>query len=125
VSTVPPSRPLRRTSVALIGGFRADGRVALGDRLVRVSAIGGMDLDLTDATFEAPRVTIVKVSLIGGLKLRVPTGARVEVHGFALGGRTVESGPAGRGPGDAVADAPTIVVHAWGVLGGVKVRRAA
>jgi hypothetical protein len=125
VSTAPPSRPLRRTSVALIGGFRAGGRVTLGDRLVRVSAIGGMDLDLTEATFEAPRTTIVKVALIGGLKLRVPAAARVEVHGFAIGGRTVEDGAAGRGPGEPGAEAPTIVVHAWGVIGGVKVRRAA
>jgi hypothetical protein len=125
VSAAPPTQPLRRTGVALIGGFRTGGRVRVGDRMVRVSAIGGMDLDLTEATFEAPRLTVVKVSLIGGLKLRVPAGARVEVHGFAIGGRTVESGPAGRGPGEADAQAPTIVVHAWGVIGGVKVRRAA
>jgi hypothetical protein len=123
MSAAPPSQPLRRTGVALIGGFRASGRVSLGDRLVRVSAIGGMDLDLTDATFEAPRLTIVKVSLIGGLKLRVPAGARVEIHGFAIGGRTVESGPTGGGTEVAGAEAPTIVVHAWGIIGGVKVRR--
>jgi hypothetical protein len=119
-----PSRPLRRTSVALIGGFRAGGRLRLGDRLVRIAAIGGMDLDLTEAEFEAPRVTIVKVALIGGMKLRVPPGARVEVHGFALGGRTVESGPAGRGPGEPGDEAPTIVVHSWAFIGGTKVRRA-
>jgi hypothetical protein len=115
----------RRTSVALIGGYRAGGRLRLGDRLTRVAAIGGMDLDLADATFDSPRLTIVKVSLIGGLKLRVPAGARVEVHGFALGGRTVESGPASRGAddGEPGADAPTIVVHSWGVIGGTKVRR--
>jgi hypothetical protein len=113
----------RRTSVALIGGYHAGGRLRLGDRLSRVAAIGGMDLDLADATFDSPRLTIVKVSLIGGLKLRVPAGARVEVHGFALGGRTVESGPAGRGPGEPETDAPTIVVHSWGVIGGTKVRR--
>jgi hypothetical protein len=121
--TAHASTPLRRTSVALIGGFRAAGRLRLGDRLVRIAAIGGVDLDLADAEFEAPRLTIVKVSLIGGLKLRVPAGARVEVHGFALGGRTVESGGADPGPGTAPSAAPTIVVHAYGLIGGIKVRR--
>jgi hypothetical protein len=113
----------RRTSVALIGGFRASGRLRLGDRLTRIAAIGGMDLDLADAEFDAPRLTIVKVSLIGGMKLRVPAGARVEVHGFALGGRSVESGPTGPGGGEPIADAPTIVVHSYAIIGGTKVRR--
>jgi hypothetical protein len=113
----------RRVSVALIGGYRAGGRLRLGDRLVRIAAIGGMDLDLTDAAFDSPRLTIVKVALVGGLKLRVPPDARVEVHGFALGGRTVESGPAGGG-GEPDGAGPTIVVHAWGIVGGTKVRRS-
>jgi hypothetical protein len=113
----------RRTSVALIGGFRAGGRLRLGDRLVRVAAIGGVDLDLTDAEFDAPRLTIVKVSLIGGTKVRVPAGARVEVHGFALGGRTVDDGGAGADTAAGPAAAPTIVIHSYGIIGGTKVRR--
>jgi hypothetical protein len=115
--------PLRRITVALIGGFRAAGPLRLGDRLVRIAAIGGIDLDLTDAAFEAPRLTIVKVSLIGGMKLRVPAGARVEVHGLALGGRTIESGGDAPDAGTTLPDAPTIVVHSYGIIGGTKVRR--
>jgi hypothetical protein len=119
-----PTTAPRRTSVALIGGYRAGGRLRLGDRLTRVAAIGGMDLDLAEATFAAPTLTIVKVSLIGGLKLRVPASARVEVHGLAISGRTVESGPAGAGADEPSTGSPTIVVHSWGILGGTKVRRA-
>ncbi len=123
VSADDQARPARRFSVALLGGLRAGGRLRLGDRLVRIAVIGGVNLDLSEAEFEAPRLTIVKVSLIGGMKLRVPAGARVEVHGIAIGGRTVESGaPAGAGASGA-ADGPTIVVHAYGIIGGVRVRR--
>ncbi|HJZ36477.1 MAG TPA: hypothetical protein VJ204_09420 [Solirubrobacterales bacterium] len=108
--------PLRRTSVALMGGLRASGRVRVEDRIVRVTTLGGMDLDLGEAEFTAPRVTIVKVSLIGGVELTVPANARVTVHGLSIGGRDVEPKPAD-------ATGPEIVVHNYGLLGGVKVTR--
>jgi hypothetical protein len=113
-------RPLRRLGMALIGGFRASGRLRATDRLVRLSLIGGVDLDLTEADFTAPRFTIVKVSLIGGVDLRVPSEARITVHGFAIGGRDLARGNPPR-----AAAGPKIVVYAYGILGGVKVRRCA
>ena len=108
--------PLRRTSVALMGGLRASGQVRVEDRIVRVTTLGGMDLDLSEAEFTAPRVTIVKVSLIGGVELTVPADARVTVHGVSFGGREVE-------PPTPDATGPEIVVHNYGLLGGVKVTR--
>lgn len=110
-----PRRP-RRFSVALLGGLRLDGPLRLGDRLVRLSLIGGVDLDLTEAELTAPRLTIVKVSLIGGAEIRVPGDARVEVHGLAIGGRRIE-------PAVGATSGPEIVVHAWGIIGGVKILR--
>ena len=92
-ATAPKS--LRRFGLALLGGFRASGRIELGDRLTRVSLIGGIDLDLSEATFAAPRLTIVKISLIGGVDLVVPADAAVEIE-----------------------------VRSVGLLGGVKLRRA-
>jgi hypothetical protein len=112
------ARPLRRLGIAPLGGFRAAGPLRLRDRLVRLSLIGGVDLDLTEAEFTAPRFTIVKVSLIGGVDLCVPTEARVLVRGFAIGGRDLARGNPPRGVG------PKIVVYAYGILGGIKVRRA-
>jgi hypothetical protein len=106
-----------RLGLALLGGYRASGRLRLSDRLTRVSLLGGVDLDLTDAEFTANHFTLVKVSLLGGVDLRVPAGARVEVHGFSIGGRDVVGGTGAPG-------APEIVIHSWGILGGVKVRSA-
>jgi hypothetical protein len=108
--------PLRPTSVALMGGLRASGRVRVEDRIVRVTTLGGMDLDLSEAEFTTPRVTIVKVSLIGGVELTVPADARVRVQGLSIGGRNLEPAPPGAGGAE-------IVVHNYGLLGGVKVTR--
>jgi hypothetical protein len=109
--------PLRRFSVALIGGLRAGGRIRVEDRVVTVTTLGGIDLDLAEAEFTAPRITIVKVSLLGGVELTVPADARIKVHGLSIGGRHIDPAPAG-------ATGPEIVVHNYGLLGGVKVRRA-
>jgi hypothetical protein len=104
-----------RLGLALLGGYRASGRLRLSDRLTRISLLGGVDLDLTEAEFTANRFTLIKVSLLGGVDLRVPAGARVEVHGLSIGGRDL--------PHDAgKPDAPQIAIHSWGILGSVKVR---
>ena len=104
-----------RLGVALLGGYRASGRLRLSDRLTRISLLGGVDLDLGQAEFTANRFTLVKVSLLGGVDLRVPAGARVEVHGLSIGGRDLPAGPG-------EPDAPQIIIHSYGILGGVKVR---
>jgi hypothetical protein len=112
------TKSLRRFSVALLGGLRIEGKPRLGDRLVRIAVIGGMDLDLAGAEFVGGKLTIVKVSLIGGLSLRVPADARITVHGFAIGGRSVERGSGGDSP-----TGPQISIWSFGILGGTKVRR--
>jgi hypothetical protein len=109
----------KNTTVALLGGTRMDGQLTLGTRLTHAAAIGGMDLDLRDAHLPAEGVTITKVSLVGGVSLVVAPDVRVEVSGFTLiGGKDVERRP------DLPADAPVVRVHAYGLVGGVRVRVA-
>jgi predicted membrane protein len=88
-------------------------------RVVVLSLVGGARLDLSQAELAAKEVTLTKVSLVGGTRLRVPPGVRVEVSGFSLvGGTRVEAGPK-PGPG-----APTVHVRAFSLVGGVRVRRS-
>jgi hypothetical protein len=110
------ARPLQRTSVSLMGGLRAKGRLRVEDRVVRVTTLGGIDLDLSEAGFAGPGLTIVKVSLLGGVELTVPADARVVVRSLSIGGTNVE-------PGAGEAGGAEIVVHNYGILGGVKIRR--
>ncbi|MFG2265747.1 hypothetical protein [Streptomyces sp. NPDC048720] len=63
-----------------------------------------------------PRKTDVRVSLIGGVSLRVARDVRGQVHGLRLGG-VQDEGPSEPG-------GPTVRIDAWGLLGGVTVRRA-
>ncbi|GAB2854463.1 hypothetical protein GCM10027176_66250 [Actinoallomurus bryophytorum] len=103
--------------LSLLGGLDRRGRWETRDRTVSVAAVGGADLDLTEAVIPDGGTTVVKVSLAGGLKLVVPAGTDVQVQGFNLiGRRRVEEGEVAPG-------APVVRVHAYGIVGGVNVRR--
>jgi hypothetical protein len=51
---------------------------------VHIALLGGMDLDFPSAELSSAQVDIVKVSLLGGVRLVVPADVRVEVSGFVL-----------------------------------------
>jgi Cell wall-active antibiotics response 4TMS YvqF len=105
--------------VALLGGLAREGRWQTRRRTVSVAIVGGADLDLTEAVIPDEGTAVVKVSLVGGLKLAVPAGVDVRVKGFSLiGRRRIEEGEVAPG-------APVVNVHAYGIIGGVKVRRTA
>lgn len=102
--------------VRLIGGHRLAG-AAFHERTVTASLIGGADIDLTDVDIpDGAELQITKLSLIGGVSLEVPHNVRVYVRGLRLGG-VRDDGPSEPG-------GPTVRVDAWGLIGGVSIRRA-
>jgi DUF1707 SHOCT-like domain len=104
--------------VSPIGGLRVSGPWRMAQHEIVVSLVGGARLDLSQAELAAPEVTLTKVSLVGGVRIGVPTGIRVEVSGFSLvGGTRVERGPE---PG---LGAPTVHVRAFSLVGGVRIWR--
>ena len=58
--------------VALLGGYRRRGAWQVPARTIAISPVGGIDLDLTEATLPEGGATVIKVSLVGGVKLKVP-----------------------------------------------------
>ena len=109
---------LRKTDVkvSLLGGHRLKG-ATLHERTVTASLIGGADVDLTDIDIpDGAELRITKLSLIGGVSLKVRPDVRVEVRGLRLGG-VKDDGPSEPG-------GPTVRIDAWGLLGGVTVHRA-
>ena len=87
--------------------------------MIVASIVGGTWLDLSEAQLAAPEVTLTTVSLVGGTRIMVPPGIRVEASGFSLvGGTRVEGGPE-PGPG-----APTVYIRAFSLVGGVRIQRS-
>ncbi|RKS80272.1 hypothetical protein CLV35_0698 [Motilibacter peucedani] len=102
--------------LALLGGLRRSGTWEVPPRLQVFAAVGGADLDLTQATLP-PVTEITKISLVGGLRVRVPAHVRVEVEGFSLVGPRPSS-PVGPAAGP---DVPVVRLRAYGAFGGVAV----
>ncbi len=105
--------------VSPVGGLRVYGPWRMDRHVIVVSLVGGARFDLSEAQLAAPEVTLTKVSLVGGTRITVPPGIRVEASGFSLvGGTRVEGGPE-PGPG-----APTVHIRAFSLVGGIRIRRS-
>ena len=108
----------RSWHLRLLGGMKRAGGWEVPADTVAISLVGGVNLDLADAEIGTPEVTITKVSPVGGVRLVVPRQMNVVVTGFNLfGGTHVE-------PGVSAAGAPTLRINAFGIFGGVDVRRS-
>ncbi len=104
--------------ISPIGGLRVSGPWRMDRHVIVISIVGGTWLDLSQAQLAAPEVTLTKVSLVGGLRVAVPPGIRVEVSGVHLiGGTRIQARPE-PGPG-----APTVHIRAFSLVGGVRIRR--
>lgn len=109
-----------RWLVGIMGGMDRKGRWRVARRCWVVNIMGGCDLDLRAATVEDHDTDIVVFSLMGGSDIVVPEGLDVDLGGFAImGGNSLES------PGPApAADAPTVRVRAYSLMGGTDVKTA-
>jgi hypothetical protein len=113
-TSAPPS-----WHISPVGGLRINGPWRMDRHVIVVSIVGGARLDLSEAQLAAPEVTLTKVSLVGGTRVTVPPGVRVEVSGFRLIGGTRVEGGSEPGPG-----APTINIRAFSLVGGVRIYRS-
>lgn len=120
---VPPARKQRRWSVALMGGCERRGRWRPAPHSVAVSVMGGIGLDLRDATIEGDELVITAFAVMGSVVVVVPEGVEVDLSGFALmGANEHRPGEAPVRPGT-----PILRVRAFSLMGEVtvKVRRDA
>jgi hypothetical protein len=106
-------------NIAPIGGIRHRGHWRVPRHTVAIGVLGGVDVDLGEAELAAPEVMITKVSVIGGVSVRVPPGMSVEVSNFSiLGGRNVNLG------GPIAPNAPVLRIRSFSIIGGVNVRES-
>ncbi len=110
--------PTSHTAVAIMGGFSRKGDWVVPKQFTAVAIMGGGEIDMRQARFADPVVTINVVALMGGVEITVPEDATVRVNGIGLMGG-FDHGSSGNGaPGG-----PTIVVNGVAIMGGVDVKR--
>jgi hypothetical protein len=101
-----------------MGGFSRKGDWVVPKQFTAVAIMGGGEIDLREARFAEPEVTINAVTVMGGIEITVPQDATVRVNGIGLMGG-FDHGSSGTGaPGG-----PTIVINGVAIMGGVDVRR--
>jgi hypothetical protein len=105
-------------SLAIMSGTRRAGPWVVPPTYLAFALMGGVELDLRQARFSQPEVTIRAFAFMGGVSIIVSDDAEVEVSGFGLMGGVdhQSSGPAAPG-------APRVRVIGYALMGGVDVRR--
>ncbi|MGA3154011.1 MAG: DUF1707 domain-containing protein [Streptosporangiaceae bacterium] len=110
--------PGTRFSLAIMSGATRRGPWVVPPAYVAVAIMGGVTLDLRDARFSQPEVTISAFALMGGIEIIAPEDIEVDVAGIGLmGGFDHSAG----GPG--IPGAPRLKVIGLAVMGGVDVKR--
>ena len=108
-----------RQIISVMGGQDRRGRWRVAPRCLVLSIMGGADLDLRDAELSGPVTRIRVLSIMGGCKIRVPSGVDVQVSRFALmGGHDVKLDAGAPPPG-----APVIRLRMFALMGGGNVRQ--
>ena len=83
-----------------MGGATRDGKWVVPAKFQAIAIMGGIELDLTSASFAAPEATIEAYALMGGVEITVPPDITVVVHGGAFmggfGDSVHQQGPARR-----------------------------
>jgi DUF1707 SHOCT-like domain/Cell wall-active antibiotics response LiaF, C-terminal len=110
--------PRSTFSVAVMSGARRTGRWVVPRTYVGVAVMGGIELDLREAQFAEPEVTIHAYTVMGGIEITVPEDVEVDVSGFAFMGGFDHNAS---GPG--LPGAPRVRVLGFAFMGGVEVRR--
>ncbi len=111
--------PRFKLSLAILGGASRDGRWVVPPEYTAVATLGGIKLDMRDATFAEAETTIKAFAVMGGMEITVPEDAEVEVGAFGVMGG-VDHGA--EGPG--IPGAPRIRITGIAVMGGIEVKRA-
>jgi hypothetical protein len=112
-------KPRFRHSLAILGGASRDGQWVVPPEYTAVATLGGIKLDMRDASFAEAETTIKAYAVMGGLEITVPDDAEVEVGAIGIMGG-IDHG--GEGPG--APGAPRIRVVGVAVMGGIEIKRA-
>ncbi|SDN30471.1 DUF1707 SHOCT-like domain-containing protein [Actinacidiphila guanduensis] len=104
--------------VGILGGAERKGRWRVGSRITAVAIMGGVEIDLTEATFTSPELVIHCTAIMGGITIKLPENVTLRggsVVGI-MGGSDVKAFEAPE-PG-----APSVRVDGIAFWGGVEAK---
>ena len=110
--------PTSEGAFAILGGFSRKGDWVVPKDFTAFAFMAGGEIDLREARFSEPVVTIHVIAIMGGIEITVPEDVTVRVTGIGIMGG-FDHGASGTGP----PDGPTIVINGVALMGGVEVRR--
>lgn len=104
--------------IGILGGAERKGRWRVGSKINAVAIMGGVVIDLTEATFTSPEVVINCTAIMGGIEIRVPENVTLRGGGVVgiMGGSDVKAYEA---PDP---HAPVIKVQGFAFWGGVEAK---
>lgn len=108
--------PASGTAVAVLSGAVRKGPWVVPERFHVVAVMGGVDIDLTEASFAAPEVTIEVFTLMGGVQITVPHDVSVDCRAFGFMGGVDNQANAAPPPGS-----PVVRVTGFALMGGIAI----
>jgi hypothetical protein len=112
-------RPRARNYLAVMSGVVRRGAWIVPKHVNAVAFIGGIELDLREATLD-PGVTEIDVmAVMGGVVVTVPPNVRLECEGFAFMGGFEDQL---RQPASGDPNAPVVRLTGFAFMGGVEAR---
>jgi hypothetical protein len=117
-SYVPDPSGENPNLVAILSGAERKGRWRVGNRITAVAVLGGVEIDLTEATFTAPELVIHCTAIMGGVSIKLPENVTLRGGGVVgiMGGSDIQAFEA---PDP---DAPVIRVDGFAFCGGVEAK---
>lgn len=103
---------------AIMGGFSRKGDWVVPEDFTAFALMAGGELDLREARYAAPTVTIHVITIMGGVEIIVPEDASVRVTGIGIMGAFDHQSSGTGAPGG-----PTIIVNGVALMGAVEVKR--
>lgn len=119
--TLPATAGTFDTSFAVLGGVSRKGAWLVPPRHTAFTLMGGVDLDLREATFAAQETVIYANAVMGGIDIYVDARTHVIVEGVGIMG-AFEQGR-DKVPAEITADSPVVRVKGFALMAGVTVTR--
>lgn len=121
VETQLEPRPTRKRFLALMSGVVRRGRWDVPAQMRVTAVMGGVELDMREATLTAPVTEIDVLAVMGAVEIIVPRGVRLESDGTAvLGGFEDQL----HEPATGDPNAPVIRVRGLAIMGSVEAKVA-